>query len=116
MIGRESAESPPMSLAASEAVHQHIALPYQPVALTGFEVRGDQQCVLRPQEGLAVASVWEEARKALKVQEWTENESGYRYRILTYDRDLDANARTVQAETRRVTSGVGLHPIRSLAR
>ena len=45
-----------------------------PIELAGFRVEGEQQCVVRPEEGLVLAQVWEELRKALTVQEWTVRE------------------------------------------
>jgi len=70
--------------------------------------------VVRPEEGLEVARVWEEARKALTVQEWTEREGLYRFQVVAYERDLDPGAQEIQSETRRVTIGVSRNPIRSL--
>ena len=70
--------------------------------------------MVRPGEGLEVARVWDEARKALAVQEWTEGEGFYRYQIAKYVRELDAQAETVLSENRQVTISKSRTPIRSL--
>ena len=49
------------------------------IRLEGITVQGEQQCVVRPGEGLELARVWEEARKALTVEDWTQREGMYRF-------------------------------------
>ena len=58
------------------------------------------QCHLRPEEGQAVARVWDEARKALAAAEWTQERGLYRYEMLGIKRFLDGDGRRVEAEDR----------------
>lgn len=83
------------------------------IELEGIEVEGDQQCVVRPGEGLELAKVWEEARKALTVQDWTEREGLYRFQITRYERNLDVLGRQIDDEVREVQSGVSGSPLES---
>ena len=84
------------------------------IRLEGIRVEGNQRCTVRPGEGLQLAAVWEEARKALTVQDWTEREGSYRFQVTRYERELDPLNETVQSESRQVTSGVIGNPLSSL--
>ena len=113
-IGYASVTSELFSLEANQIFGLRLETGETPIQLEGIRVEGEQQCVVRPEEGMEVARVWEEARKALTVQEWTEREGLYRFQVVAYERDLDPVARRIQSETRRVTTGVSRSPIRSL--
>jgi hypothetical protein len=91
----------------------NLETPSAPVTLEGIEVRGDQRCVVRPEEGLALTQLWEEARKALRVQAWTEEEGLYEYQISNYERELGPGARVIQSETRETNTRVARIPFRS---
>lgn len=114
MIGRETGLSDPVVLGANEAASVTVALPVQAIVLAGIEVSADEQCHLRPAEATALGQVWEEARRALSVQAWAEEVGAYRLNLTIFDRDLDADGRTVERETRRGLSGVTRTPFVSL--
>jgi hypothetical protein len=84
------------------------------VELEELRVEGEQQCVIRPADGLELARVWEEARKALTVQEWTEGEGLYRFQLVRYERGLHPDSRTTLSEERDRTVVVNSNPIRGL--
>jgi hypothetical protein len=113
-IGFETVSSEPFDLEATQILGLRLETGQAPIELEGLTVEGEQQCVVRPDEGLVVAQVWEEARKALTVQEWTEQEGLYRFQIVQYDRELDEDARRVESEERTVIAGVTRNPISSL--
>lgn len=113
-IGYETVTSNPFQLTSSQIFGLRLETGEAAIQLKELLVVGEQQCVVRPEEGLEVARVWEEARKALTLQEWTEREGLYRFQMVAYERELDASARRVERETRRVTTGVSRSPIRSL--
>ncbi len=113
-IGYETTTSDPFHLARAQRFGLRIETAQTAIELEGILVEGDQQCLVRPGEGLRLAAVWEEARKALTVQDWTERDGSYRFQVTRYERELDILARTVQSETRQVLSGVTGVPIRSL--
>jgi len=113
-IGYETTTSDPFPLIRAQRFGIRLETAQTAIELEGILVEGDQQCLVRPGEGLQLAAVWEEARKALTVQDWTEREGSYRFQVARYERELDVLARTVQSETRQVLSGVAGVPIRSL--
>ena len=94
--------SPPLRsrLAPGAAAFHDLVVPVQAIALDNITVEGERRCVLRPEGGLDVARVWEEARKALAAAAFTDETSVYRYVTMKYERDLDTDARTVTNEQR----------------
>ena len=99
-IGYASITSPPLELAPGTAAFHDMVVPVQAIALDNITVEGERRCVLRPEGGLDVARVWEEARKALAAAAFTDETSIYRYVTMKYERDLDTEARTVTNEQR----------------
>ncbi|MCJ7628586.1 MAG: carboxypeptidase regulatory-like domain-containing protein, partial [Longimicrobiales bacterium] len=114
MIGRETKFSSPFTLRVGESGQVVIALSYHAIALAGIQVEADERCRIRPDEASELARVWDEARTALAVQAWTEQEGLYRLDISTYDRDLDSSGRRVERETRKETTTVTRTPFGSL--
>lgn len=114
MIGRETRFSAPLTLRGTEAGSTRLALPIHAIPLEELRVEADERCRLRPDEASEISRVWEEARKALAIQTWTEAEEMYRFRISNYDRDLDRRGRKVETERRRETTAEGRTPIGSL--
>lgn len=91
-----------------------MAAPIEAISLAEISVSVRPQCHLRPEEGLAVARVWDEARKALAAAEWTQERGLYRYEMLGIKRFLDVQGRRVEAEDR--TYGQALVPVPYVAR
>ncbi|MFH1765363.1 MAG: carboxypeptidase-like regulatory domain-containing protein, partial [Gemmatimonadota bacterium] len=114
MIGRETEFSSPFTLGLGESRQVSIALSYHAIPLAGIHVEADERCRIRPDEASEIARVWDEARTALAVQTWTEQEGLYRLEISTYDRDLDSTGRRVEREHRRETTTVTRTPFVSL--
>jgi len=113
-IGFSTVSSDPFTLSGGQLYRLTMETGYEAIQLDGITVQGEQQCVVRPGEGLETSRVWEEARKALTVQNWTETEGAYRFRVVNYSREMDPEARRVLEETRRVRTGVSRSPIESL--
>jgi hypothetical protein len=112
-IGYETVISDAFLLRQSERFGLRLEARKTAIELEEIRVEGDRRCLVRPGEGLQVASVWEEARKALTVQNWTEREGSFQFEMARYERELDESERIVRSETRRVESGVSRSPIRS---
>lgn len=113
-IGLRTVSSVSFPLSEGQIFYLSLETETEAIQLEGITVHGEQQCVVRPGEGLEVSRVWEEARKALTVQTWTEQEDAYRFQIANYSREMDPEARRVQEETREVKTGVSRNPIGSL--
>jgi hypothetical protein len=100
MIGRETTFSAPFTVAGEVPVRIDVQLPSSAIALEGIEVRGEERCRVRPEEGLELARVWDEVRKALEAASLTGRSDVYRYQTEMYERDLDREGRVVLREER----------------
>ncbi|HZD05539.1 MAG TPA: carboxypeptidase regulatory-like domain-containing protein, partial [Longimicrobiales bacterium] len=114
MIGRQTQISAPFDLVAGQAGRVELALPVHAIALQEIRVEADERCHLRPDEASEIGRVWEEARKALAVQAWTEGEGLYRFDVSTWERDLDGRGRRVETESRQDVAGATRPPFASL--
>ncbi len=73
-------------------------MPVVAVELSGVSVEAERRCVARREEGLELARVWEEARKALAATRWTEERQLFTFRLYRYSRVLDPNTLVIQRE------------------
>lgn len=116
MIGMATAESELFDVAEGTSVSQDIRLESSAIQLEGIsvEAEGGSRCSIRPTgEGLAIADVWDEARKALSAAAFTDAQGAYRYETVTYRRQLDRD-RTILDEERNRREGYMLTPFESL--
>ncbi|MDZ7780898.1 MAG: carboxypeptidase-like regulatory domain-containing protein [Gemmatimonadota bacterium] len=114
MIGRETTTSERFDVESGTPEQVEVRLPSSAIALEGIEVSAGERCRIRPEEGLTIARVWDEARKALEAASYTDRSDLYRYRIETWQRDLDRDARVVQRETGSEREGFMRVPFESL--
>ncbi len=87
-------------LASGDTLAIRMLTRVEAVSLEGIEAEADRRCRLRPEEGLAVTRVWDEARKALSAAAWTGENSMYRYEMLRIKRYLDRKGHKVESENR----------------
>ena len=99
-IGYATTFSDFFGVATTDTLTIELAARIEPVSLEGIEAEADRRCRVRPSEGLAVARVWEEARKALAAAAWTQERGLYRYEMLRIKRRLDDRGRRVEGEDR----------------
>lgn len=99
-IGYAATYSDTFFLAANDTFVVSMEANIEPVSLVGIEAEAERRCRVRPEEGLAVSRVWEEARKALAAVDWTQERGSYEYEMLRITRDMDRGGRTVVAENR----------------
>ena len=112
-IGYETVTSEPFLLSSGETLNVQLDAAEAPILLQELQVEGRQRCVVRPGEGMALAAVWDEARKALTVQDWTAQEGVFHFQVSHWERDLDPDGRTVLTENRRVDRYLSRNPIRT---
>ena len=93
-----------------EVVQVDIVASMEAISLAGIEATGDPRCRIRPAQGLAVARVWEEARKALAASEWTHESGYYYYEMMDIERTLDRDGRKVLSEKRSLNRSFLLAP------
>jgi len=116
-IGYASTEAGPFQLAAGDTVtllDPPMAAAVEAVSLDGLEARADRRCRVRPEEGLAVTRVWEEARKALAAAAWTQSRGMYRYEMMGVRREMDREGRMVLSEDRTFDQGYRKAPFVAL--
>lgn len=113
-IGHASTLSEPFILSPGDTVDLRMVAEVSAIQLKGLEVSGEARCDIRPEAGATVATVWEEARKALSAAALTEEEGLYRYRTIRFVRDLEKDGRRVLSEQRRASQGYLRVPFESL--
>jgi hypothetical protein len=104
-IDHASVQSDPFTLEHGATVVRRLESPVEAIRLDGIEVESNPRCEVRPGQGAATATVWEEARKALEAASRTDESGIYRYMIRRHERELDARARHVRRETIQMLEG-----------
>ncbi len=89
VVGYRKWESPEFSLARGQTIVRRIDLALVPIMLPELTVEAEQTCVVRPEEGLAAAAIWEEVRTALEVTQLTIDERRYRFRTRLTTQELN---------------------------
>ena len=115
MIGRETQEDSDLSLVGIESASVALRLPVRAIELEGIQIQAEERCRLRPEDATTTAKVWEEARKALAVQQWAESERVLEFGLVSFSRDLDPQNLRVLSEERRGSRAVSRNPIQSLS-
>ena len=88
-IGYRIIRSPLLTVEAGEPTRHVLALPVRPLALDELTVAGDRRACATPREqGAALQTVWEEARKALNAVSWAQREAPLVYDVEVYRREL----------------------------
>lgn len=113
-IGFTSLTTTPFPLHAGESQEIDLSLSPSPLDLDELVVKAEGQCLVRPEDGLEVARVWEEARKALLNQELTSRGGFLRYQVIRYRREQDLEGNPKGEERRRAIHLRGQTPILSL--
>ncbi len=112
-IGYETITSEPIDLLQGDVFDIRLETGVSPIELSELRVEAESRCVVRPGENLELARVWEEARKALTVQEWAEGENLLRFQAIKFQREMDPESNLVLSETRQVMEGVSSNPVQS---
>jgi hypothetical protein len=113
-IGYATLLSDPFPVVEGDTAVVHLVASKEAIPLRGIEVEGVQGCQIRPEEGLAVARVWEAVQKALTLQTWTEREGLFRFEVLLYTRDLDQRAQRTENQDLVKTELLARVPMQSL--
>jgi hypothetical protein len=87
----------------------------QPIELGGLEVaaRGGR-CERDVQGGSVAQVVWDEARKALTAQSWTQSRSGLRFVVTVWDRQISSRTSQILSEETSQRETVGANSVQSL--
>ncbi len=114
IVGFEGWESEPFSLGRGQSVEREITLRLFRIELPELTVEAERTCVVRPNEGLAAAALWEEVKKALATTALSMESRDYRFRTRTTERELDPYG-VVRTDTTYLTPGYRAWPFASLA-
>ncbi len=114
MIGRATTEVESVSVGEGETVSREIRMASSAIVLEGIEVAASERCEVRGgDEGMVVADVWNEARKALAAASITDSRGMYRYETVRYTRQIDAETDAVLSEDRQRRSSFMRTPFES---
>jgi hypothetical protein len=114
-VGRVATVSTPIELGLGETKPFELLAKGEVVQLEGIVAQaGERACSVRPDAEARVATVWEEARKALTAAEWTRRYEPRVFTVRTYSREMDAASLTVKREQARTARMQQVTPFRSL--
>lgn len=109
-IGFRRTQTSSFRIGAGETVDRVVRMPQLSVALTGIRVIGEQRCEGMPSGGEAIATVWDEVRKAVQAVQLTGSEQRLRMRVRDYTRDLALRGGGVTDEQSSEREGVTARP------
>jgi hypothetical protein len=114
-VGYATVTTPAFALAEGETREERLVASGRPVALAAVVVApGRRRCAVRPGAGLATATLWEEARKALAAAEFASRAGLFRYDVVRWERDLGAGGGVVTRDVRQPSTGVSELPFVSI--
>ena len=119
-VGFRSTTTPPFLVRQGEKIDVPIAIASDGVSLRAVKVSADRRCTVRPQEGLATAELWNEARKALSATQLTQlaqaaararrNPHRFAVRWRKFERDLEPRSLAVRTEEQVELRGEAVTP------
>jgi hypothetical protein len=109
-IGYKRTTSAPFSVRDGEIRSQSLALPQISTRLAGIRTETDQRCSLQPGDGSAVATVWDEVRKAVQAVSLTGSEMQLRMAVHDYQREIAVPGDTAIRETGADRDGLSSRP------
>ena len=99
-IGYATTFSEYFEVAGGETVRIDVSASVEAISLEGIEVGGERRCGVKPKEGLALARVWDEARKALNAAAWTQERGYYQYEMRNIHQRLEPESNKLVSERR----------------
>ena len=112
-IGFRPTVLPPRTIAAGATDTVHVVFVGEAIALSAVNIRDRETCRIRADSGLAVARVWEEARKAMLSSQLSAEGAPLLAEWIEYDRTLDSAARYVRQQRIRTSRNPTTHAFRS---
>ncbi|WP_419856753.1 carboxypeptidase regulatory-like domain-containing protein [Candidatus Palauibacter irciniicola] len=105
----------PYAVAAGQALAITVEVPRQPVRLGDLRVEVTGVCLDDPRQGEALATVWDEARKALETAVWAEDRGELTFTLTEYERTIDPRSLVTLGSETRTRHDVRPPPFRSLS-
>ncbi len=114
-IGHLSTISETLEVGSADTLVYRMEAPLDAIQLVGLTVEGSSRdCRIRPEEGVATARVWEEARKALEAASQTSRRGVYQFMVRRHERELDNRGRKVLKEESRIDKRFQRSPFKSM--
>ena len=110
-VGYATVSTPAFELKDGETREERVVASGRAVALQGVVVTPrNRRCAVRPGAGLATATLWEEARKALAAAEFSSRAGLFWYDVVRWERDMGTGGGAVTRDLRQTRSGVSELP------
>ena len=113
-IGYADWVTEPYAVAAGQALAITVDVPREPVRLGDLRVEVTGACLDDPRQGEALATVWEEARKALETAVWAEDRGELTFTLTEFERTIDPRSLVTLGSETRTRHNVRPPPFRSL--
>jgi hypothetical protein len=114
-VGYATVTSPAFDLAEGDVREQRMVASSRPVTLQALVITPRaRRCAVRPGAGVATATLWEEARKALAAAEYASRAGLFWYDVVRWERDVSAGSGAVTRDLRRTRGGVAELPFVSV--
>lgn len=113
-IGFFSDTTAAFRLTGTDTISQLVKFARRPRDLPPVVVSAKSGCVPAQDAGVAVASLWEEVRKALETTERSMESEHYRFDLLQYERELDPRSRKVRRTKQWERIGMTGQPYESI--
>ncbi|MFL5540569.1 MAG: carboxypeptidase regulatory-like domain-containing protein [Longimicrobiaceae bacterium] len=110
-VGYATVTTPAFALADGETREERLVASGRAVMLAAVVVApGRRRCAVRPGAGMATATLWEEARKALAAAEFASRAGLFRYDLVRWERQMGTGGGTVTRDERQPRTGVAQLP------
>ena len=97
-IGYATTLSEYFDLGVGETVRIDVSASVEAISLAGIEASGERRCGMDTREGVKLARVWDEARKALTAAAWTQDRGYYQYEMRNLRRHLDPDGKPISEQ------------------
>ena len=112
-IGYRPSTGPTVEVGAGATVSTRVVFAARAITLTSVDIRERETCRVQGDSSLAVAQVWEEARKAMLTTQLSNEGAVLTADWIEYDRTLDTTSRLVQQQRVRSAQHPTTHAFRS---
>jgi hypothetical protein len=119
-VGYRSTTTSSFLVRQGEVIDVPITIVTEGISLRAVKVSADRRCVVRPQEGLATAQLWNEARKALNATQLTQMAQAaararrdphrFAVRWRKFERELEPRSLAIQTEEQIEMEGETVTP------
>ncbi|HYR07533.1 MAG TPA: carboxypeptidase regulatory-like domain-containing protein, partial [Longimicrobium sp.] len=104
-IGVQTVTSPAFEIGEGATVAYDLPVETRAVTLPVITATAGARCTVRPSGGVPLEQVWDEARKALSLAAWTQEQGGVPFTTMTWERTRSLGSLAVHEEVRRMRSG-----------